>query len=1028
MEFPKGEYHIYKAKAQLREYHTSNTNSIEHPEKTIGILVEGHENLTIDGNGSLFMMHGNMMAFAVVKSENILLQDFSWDFAVPTVSEMTIVGMGTESGQQYTDFYIPACFPYEITGNTIKWYSEKSPYTGEYYWTETGIHNSYAVVGYSPEEEMTRNYWTSQGPFQNVSNIKQLENGVVRITYNSARPDMQTMGMVFELNSNAVRETAGAFTWESTNVRAERVNVHFMHGFGWLIQMSTDVAYVDCNFMPRENSGHRTVSYADIIHASGAAGEILIENCNFSNSHDDPINLHGTFTRVEQRVDAHTLQLKYIHRQQGGFPQYHVGDAESEQNIQIRANNAYVAGNTLEVTELKNGSNHVYVVVTAKDGITRNIYYVEVLKPYAENVDVFHMQLNGKEISGDFDAEGNLVTGITENQAIVEITTKDSGATIEAVSGIQKKAATGTLSATFDIYKQTPEITITITARDGVTKQTFRIRLEKVVYLSDLGWRSDSTVGYGSINKDASSSGAAIRLADENGNPVTFEKGIGTHADSIIYFELGDHSFTRLQGYAGVDYVQYNADYGSVQFQIEADGTKVFDSEVMEQKTPMKVFDIDISRTSLLVLKALKGEHDWNDHADWAEMKLIGEFPEIEGYVEVESIHISKTELALNEGESTVLTATVMPQNATNQQVTWTSSNPEVATVSEVGKVTAVAAGTATITAKAKEKTAVCVVTVEKTEVKPCGHEFDEGTISKVANCTEAGERRKTCKVCGETKTEVIAASGHKMGTASVTTEATCTTAGVNTSKCTNVGCTHSTTEVIKASGHKMGTASVTTEATCTIAGVNTSKCTNAGCTHSTTEVIKATGHKFDTGKITKKATATKKGMKKYTCTVCKDSKTEEIPALDAPKKGSTFVVKGATYKITKAGLKNGTVTFVKTKSTAKTISVPKTVTSEGIKYNVTAIEKNAFKNNKKVNFIVVGKNVSKIGATAFMNCTKLKKITFQTTKLVKKNLTKTTFKGVKTSVRIAVPKNKVKTYKNLFKNAGLNKKVKITK
>ncbi|WP_044296133.1 InlB B-repeat-containing protein [Robinsoniella peoriensis] len=326
LNFPKGEYHIYKDKAQIREYHTSNTNSIQSPQKTIGILLDGHENLTVEGNDSLFMMHGNMMAIAVVNSENVTLQNFSWDFAVPTVSEMTITGMGTKEGKQYTDFFIPSCFPFAIKENTIEWQSEPSPYTGDLYWTETGIHNAYSIVAHHPEEEMTRAYFTSDSPFSNVSGITKLSDTQIRITYQSARPSMQKVGMLLELASSAYRETAGAFTWESRNVLVQNVNVHFMHGFGWLLQMTTDVTYRNCNFMPRENSGHYTVSYADIIHASGAAGEINIENCNFSNSHDDPINLHGTFTRVEQRRDNHTLQLKYIHTQQGGFPQYHVGD------------------------------------------------------------------------------------------------------------------------------------------------------------------------------------------------------------------------------------------------------------------------------------------------------------------------------------------------------------------------------------------------------------------------------------------------------------------------------------------------------------------------------------------------------------------------------------------------------------------------------------------------------------------------------------------------------------------------------
>lgn len=133
----------------------------------------------------------------------------SWDFAVPTVSEMTITEMGTEAGKPYTDFFIPSCFPFEIKGNTIEWQSEPSPYTGERYWTETGIHNAYTIVGHLPEEEMTRRYATSDSPFNNVADIIKLSDTKIRITYQSARPSMQKEGMILELSSSAYRETAG---------------------------------------------------------------------------------------------------------------------------------------------------------------------------------------------------------------------------------------------------------------------------------------------------------------------------------------------------------------------------------------------------------------------------------------------------------------------------------------------------------------------------------------------------------------------------------------------------------------------------------------------------------------------------------------------------------------------------------------------------------------------------------------------------------------------------------------------------
>ena len=81
--------------------------------------------------------------------------------------------------------------------------------------------------------------------------------------------------------------------------------------------------------------------------------------------------------------------------------------------------------------------------------------------------------------------------------------------------------------------------------------------------------------------------------------------------------------------------------------------------------------------------------------------------------VPVTDVSLNKTELTLIEDNSEALIATIAPANATNQNVTWSSDKPDVATV-ENGKVTAVAPGTATITVTTEGggKTATCAVTV----------------------------------------------------------------------------------------------------------------------------------------------------------------------------------------------------------------------------------------------------------------------------------------------------------------------------
>lgn len=78
---------------------------------------------------------------------------------------------------------------------------------------------------------------------------------------------------------------------------------------------------------------------------------------------------------------------------------------------------------------------------------------------------------------------------------------------------------------------------------------------------------------------------------------------------------------------------------------------------------------------------------------------------------EVTGVKLSKTELTLEIDASETLTATVSPEDATNKDVTWKTSDEKIATVVN-GKVTAVKVGTATITATAGEKSATCEVTV----------------------------------------------------------------------------------------------------------------------------------------------------------------------------------------------------------------------------------------------------------------------------------------------------------------------------
>lgn len=93
---------------------------------------------------------------------------------------------------------------------------------------------------------------------------------------------------------------------------------------------------------------------------------------------------------------------------------------------------------------------------------------------------------------------------------------------------------------------------------------------------------------------------------------------------------------------------------------------------------------------------------------------VCGDFP-------VESVSLDKTELEIAVGDEATLTATVLPTNATNKNVTWSSSNKSVATVSS-GVIKGVSTGSAVITVKTDDggKIATCSVTVKETSSSFC--------------------------------------------------------------------------------------------------------------------------------------------------------------------------------------------------------------------------------------------------------------------------------------------------------------------
>ena len=125
-----------------------------------------------------------------------------------------------------------------------------------------------------------------------------------------------------------------------------------------------------------------------------------------------------------------------------------------------------------------------------------------------------------------------------------------------------------------------------------------------------------------------------------------------------------------------------------------------------------------VSKVTFNVTGSSDNGYGFSQPAYFAYDDVAVRFEKAGADVPATGVTLDKTTLSLTEGESATLTATVEPENATDKAIVWTSSDNAVATV-ENGVVTAVKAGTATITAACGSAKAECTVTVTAAPAGP---------------------------------------------------------------------------------------------------------------------------------------------------------------------------------------------------------------------------------------------------------------------------------------------------------------------
>lgn len=428
--------------------------------------------------------------------------------------------------------------------------------------------------------------------------------------------------------------------------------------------------------------------------------------------------------------------------------------------------------------------------------------------------------------------------------------------------------------------------------------------------------------------------------------------------------------------------------------------------------------------------------------------KLCGDqkelvLPKLEENEENDKIHVESvsldSNLSMNKGEIHNIEVLVYPLDAENKELKWSSGNVNVAMVNSDGTVAATGKGRTTITASSVDgnKTDTCVVTVWDKYDTPAAPTLKSATIDSIEVNKISG--------CEYSKDLVNWQSSNIFTDLDENTEYT-----IYVRKMENA------TEYYKASTASEGTIMKTA-----MRSKDDNNTDNQNDNPSGNPSGKTTNESTDKHVDTDKTESpTPSPIPVYNPGGDSEDKSEDIPGIGVisedgsiltDEDGDNYYIStklttkmlkknaliadkksGGKFRITKLTKKKGKVTggnvtyMAPYNKNCTKAAVPDKVKLGGVSFKVTEIQKNAFKNCKKITSISIGINVIKIGANSFNGCSKLSKITIRTTKL--RSIGANAFKGIKSNSTFRVPKKQLNKYSKMIKNAKAPKKAKITK
>ena len=320
--FPKGEYHFGTEGALRRELAPSNNQT---GEKNVVFPLIGKRNVTIEGNGSVFVFHGSTFPFAAQESRGLVLRNFTVRTPLPVHAGFQVTA---SDGDGFTIRFEKGVCPWEVKDGELVFRLEDRLLT-----TASGKMSMHALDRFCVHYLVT----AAADPVHDLHNLpagysavtpEARDDGTVRFRYRTGSPGPSrtipyAVGERLAINLEELRWRDAFFFEDCDGVRVEHVTISRFGGMGLVAQRSGNLTYDGVKILPEP--GDTVALTADMMQFIACYGQVTVQNCEGAHTMDDVIDVHGNYLGVEEQ-DGTRLRLRALHEDHKGFFPVRPGD------------------------------------------------------------------------------------------------------------------------------------------------------------------------------------------------------------------------------------------------------------------------------------------------------------------------------------------------------------------------------------------------------------------------------------------------------------------------------------------------------------------------------------------------------------------------------------------------------------------------------------------------------------------------------------------------------------------------------